>query len=63
MYAIRSYYAQFLRRRAELLLRLGRAAEAKAAMAKAWALAPRMPGLKNLARKLSSGMAKPTSLE
>jgi len=55
--------AQFLRRRAELLLRLGRAAEAKTAMARAWALAPRMPGLKNLARKLSSGMAKPASLE
>lgn len=44
---------QFLRKRAELLLRLGRTAEARIALNRAAALAPRLPGLKALARKLS----------
>ncbi len=47
--------AQFLRRRAEILFRLGRSAEARSAVAKAASLAPRMPGLKALALKMASG--------
>jgi tetratricopeptide (TPR) repeat protein len=51
--------AQFFRRRAEMLLRLGRAAEAKVSLARAQSLAPRLPGLKALAAKLAGGAKKP----
>ncbi|MBU0928774.1 MAG: DnaJ domain-containing protein [Spirochaetes bacterium] len=50
--------AQFLRRRAEILLRLGRATEARTALARASALAPRLPGLKTLAMKMANTLAK-----
>lgn len=50
--------AHFQRRRAEILLRLGRAMEAKSALDKAAALSPRMPGLKVLAMKVSTISAK-----
>ena len=50
--------AQFLRRRAELFFRLGRASEARTAIARAAALAPKLPGLKTLAMKLSGGNLK-----
>ncbi len=43
---------QFLRKRAELLFRLGRIAEAKSAISRASALAPRLPGLKALVKKI-----------
>ena len=49
--------AQFLRKRADILFRLGRVQEARAALSKASALAPRMPGLKALAAKLA-GMTR-----
>ncbi len=45
--------AQFLRKRAELLFRLGRVAEAKTAINRALVLAPKLPGLKALAVKIS----------
>lgn len=51
--------AQFLRKRAELLIRLGRPAEAKAALSRAAALSPRMPGLKALAMKMAGNVKKP----
>jgi len=44
---------QFLRKRAELLFRLGRTAEAKSAISRASALAPKLPGLKALVKKIS----------
>ena len=50
--------AQFLRKRAELLFRLGRASEARTAVARAAALAPKLPGLKALAMKLAGGILK-----
>ncbi len=43
----------FLRKRAELLFRLGRIAEAKTAIDRASSLAPRLPGLKVLIKKFS----------
>ncbi|MBN2875259.1 MAG: J domain-containing protein [Spirochaetales bacterium] len=46
--------AQFQRRRGEILYRLGRTSEARAALAKAAALSPRLPGLKALSLKLAS---------
>ncbi len=45
--------AQFLRRRAEILYRLGRAPEARMALAKASTLMPKLPGLKALSLKLA----------
>jgi len=45
--------AQFLRKRAELLFQLGRTPEARTAISRASVLAPKMPGLKALARKIS----------
>jgi len=48
--------AQFLRRRAEILYRLGRASEARTALSKASALMPKLPGLKALSMKLASSM-------
>ncbi len=50
--------AHFQRRRAEILLRLGRAMEAKSALDKAAALSPRMAGLKGLAMKVSNVSTK-----
>ena len=50
--------AQFLRKRAELLFRLGRASKARTAVARAAALAPKLPGLKALAMKLAGGILK-----
>jgi len=50
--------AQFLRKRAEILYRLGRVPEARAAVTRAAALAPRMPGLRVLAQKIASGMQR-----
>ncbi len=46
--------AQFLRRKAELLLRLGRDDEAARCLARAAALAPRMAGLKALVSRVAS---------
>lgn len=46
--------AQFQRRRAEILFRLGRVAEARTALDKAAALSPRMPGLRSLANKMAT---------
>jgi len=48
--------AQFLRRKAELLLRLGRDDEAADCVARAGALHPRLPGLKALAARVASGL-------
>jgi tetratricopeptide (TPR) repeat protein len=45
--------AHFLRRRAETLLRMGKASEARIALSKASALSPKLPGLKALAVKLA----------
>jgi curved DNA-binding protein CbpA len=52
--------AQFLRRRAEILYRLGRSAEARAAVVRAAALAPKMPGLKALAQKMAANRVRAT---
>jgi tetratricopeptide (TPR) repeat protein len=46
--------AQFFRKRAELFLRLGRIPEARSAIAKAVALAPKLPGLKAFALKTAA---------
>jgi len=46
--------AQFLRRKAEILYRLGRAPEARTALARASVLMPKLPGLKALSTKLAS---------
>lgn len=50
--------AQFLRKRAEILYRLGRVSEARAAVARAEALDPKMPGLRALAQKIANGMQR-----
>jgi len=50
--------AQFLRKRAELLLRLGKVSEARAALQRASALAPKLPGLKALAMKMAGSLKK-----
>ena len=50
---------QFLRKRAELLFRLGRTNEARAAINRAAALAPKLPGLKALGKKISGTMKSP----
>lgn len=50
--------AQFLRKRAEILYRLGRVSEARTAVTRAAALAPRMAGLRALAQKIANGMQR-----
>lgn len=50
--------AQFLRRKAEILIRLGRHAEAKAAVVKAGLLQPRLPGLRTLTARLGGAAAR-----
>lgn len=47
---------QFLKRRAELLFRSGKAPEAKATINRASAIAPKLPGLKSLSLKISIAM-------
>ncbi len=46
--------AHFLRRKAEILLRIGRKTEARVALSKASALSPKLPGLKTLYAKLAT---------
>jgi tetratricopeptide (TPR) repeat protein len=48
--------AQFLGKRAEMLFRLGRTTEARSALTRASSLAPRLAGLKTLARKISGNL-------
>lgn len=50
--------AQFLRRKAEILLRLGRNAEARAAVIKAGILQPKLPGLRTLNARLGGASAR-----
>jgi tetratricopeptide (TPR) repeat protein len=51
--------AQFLGKRAEMLFRLGRTTEARSALTRASSLAPRLAGLKTLARKISGNLKSP----
>jgi len=50
--------AHLYRRRAEILLRMGRSSEARVALSKASMLLPKLPGLKALAAKLTDSTVK-----